>query len=63
MVRLEISNLRKPHQFQELKGALDISRLYQQGTDPAYYLDLPSREQAHLLAANLRAAGYQVRVP
>ena len=61
MVRLQLRNL-KPHQFLELRKEMDLNRLYQQGTDPAYYLDLPSREQADLLAANLQAAGYQVKV-
>jgi len=61
-IRLQISNLRKPHQFQALKELLDVSRLYQQGTSPEHYLDLPNREQADLLWANLQAAGYQAKV-
>ena len=61
-VKLEISNLSKPHQFHELKSLLDLHRLYRQGTDPRYYLDLEDRSHAHLLAANLEVAGYKVRV-
>ena len=60
--RLQISNLRKPHQFQELKQLLNLERLYQQGTSPEHYLDFPERSQADLVAANLQAAGYQAKV-
>jgi hypothetical protein len=63
-VRVQISNLSRPHQFQELRESrlLSLEHLYQKGTDPEYYLNLQDRESADLLVANLQALGYRARV-
>ena len=50
-ITLEISM--PPRQVREVETLMGSERLYRKGTSPEWYLDLPSREQADLLLANL----------
>ena len=61
MVRLQV-RARTREQFHELRKLVGRERVYQQGTDVHYYVDLRDRSEADLVMVNLEAVGIRSRI-
>lgn len=63
MITLEIFGKSIDHHFREITGLISESRLYRNGTDPSWFVDLRVWEDAHLLKINLETIpGIRVRL-